>query len=73
MSARYTCWGSVRGTCGILHRSIDTAQAHVERDRASCASLGGGAYSDRDVYTATADGRPDTWCNPYDGDDEVRS
>ena len=46
----YTTEGSIRGSCGHRHRSIETAQKCVERDRRACASLAGGAYySDRCV------------------------
>lgn len=45
----YEARGSVRGSCGHVHRTIAGAFACCERDARSCASLGGGAYSDRGV------------------------
>jgi hypothetical protein len=53
---RYTCIGSVRGCCGVAHRTLEGAAAHCERDQRACASLGGGAYSDRRVQRL--DGAP---------------
>ena len=47
----YKCVGSVRGTCGIAHRSLAAAHECCARDRRKCAGLGGGAYSDRRVVT----------------------
>ena len=46
---RYHASGSVRGSCGHAHRSIETAERCRRRDSAACSSLGGGAYSDRVV------------------------
>lgn len=45
----YTTTGEVRGECGHTHRTYAAALACVSRDRRDCASLGGGAYSDRHV------------------------
>jgi hypothetical protein len=42
---RYTCFGPVRGACGVRHRSLDTAIACLRRDRQGCVYHGG--YSDR--------------------------
>ena len=53
---RYHASGSVRGSCGHQHRSIETAERCRRRDAAACASLGGGAYSDRVVLRT--DGEP---------------
>jgi hypothetical protein len=47
MKTYYTTTGSVRGSCGHKHRSIEAAEACLEQDRRDCRSLGGGAYSDR--------------------------
>lgn len=44
----YITRGSVRGSCGHKHRSIETAAKCVKRDMGSCNSQGG--YSDRYVY-----------------------
>lgn len=52
----YTTRGSVRGGCGHRHKTIESALACAERDARACASLGGGAYSDRRV--ARTDGTP---------------
>jgi hypothetical protein len=48
----YTCRGSVRGSCGIKHRSIGAALRCQDQDQRACASQGG--YSDR--YTSLASG-----------------
>ena len=45
----YCAHGSVRGRCAHSHRTIVAAFACAQRDAASCARLGGGAYSDRTV------------------------
>ena len=42
----YTCWGSVRGGCGIAHRSLQAAAACIRRDARGCKRQGG--YSDRE-------------------------
>ena len=47
--AVYEARGSVRGSCGHIHRSIGAAVRCARKDQASCARLGGGAYSDRVV------------------------
>lgn len=52
----YVAKGSVRGSCGHSHRSLRTATACAARDAKACASLGGGAYSDR--IAVRADGVP---------------
>lgn len=52
---RYVSWGSVRGF-GPTRDSEAEAEADVRRDGADCASLGGGAYSDRQVYAVDEDG-----------------
>ena len=43
------CVGSVRGWCGVKHTSIDAAVQCLRSDQSGCASLGGGAYSDRTI------------------------
>jgi len=46
--AYYTCRGSVRGACGVRHRTRETAQACCDRDGRGCrAGHGRAAYSDR--------------------------
>jgi hypothetical protein len=45
----YTTHGSVRGGCGHTHRTLDATERCRQRDADECASLGGGAYSDRQV------------------------
>ena len=52
----YTCIGSVRMECGVVHRSYDVAARHVEEDRRVCIAIGGGAYSDRRIYQIDEDG-----------------
>lgn len=44
---RWKCYGSIRGDCGVVHRSEQAAQAHCAEDGMHCVALGGGAYSDR--------------------------
>lgn len=51
-STRWTCDGSVRGCCGVLHRTLDAAQAHCDKDggdvsRAYPSTYPTRAYSDR--------------------------
>jgi hypothetical protein len=45
----YKTVGPVRGGCGHRHRSLKTATECLKKDQRACASLGGGAYSDRCV------------------------
>lgn len=52
----YTTRGSVRGTCGHKHKTIEAAVKCQTRDAVRCGSLGGGAYSDRIVVRT--DGEP---------------
>lgn len=48
--ATYTCRGSVRGACGVTHKSIDTAiKCCAQDDRDVKRGHGGNAYSDRRV------------------------
>lgn len=44
----YTCAGSVRGNCGIAHKSLRTAAHCCKSDSVYCSRTGG--YSDRAVY-----------------------
>lgn len=44
----YVCDGSVRGTCGHMHKTLDSAKRCLDRDSDGCASQGG--YSDRSIY-----------------------
>ena len=41
----YTCVGSVRGACGVLHATAEEAERHIFADANACAKQGG--YSDR--------------------------
>lgn len=43
----WVVWGPIRGECGHAHRTHSSAAKCLERDRAQCRRLGGGAYSDR--------------------------
>lgn len=43
--AKWTCRGSIRGECGVTHRSAAAAEAHCARDGRDCREAGG--YSDR--------------------------
>jgi len=45
----YVCAGPVRGDCGHTHRTLSGAARCLHNDRASCRTLGGGAYSDRRI------------------------
>ena len=53
---RYDVRGSVRGTISTNHRTLSGAVRSMLRDARSCASLGGGAYSDAGVERS--DGEP---------------
>jgi len=68
MATTYTCSGSVRGCCGVTHRTIDAARRCCDRDQRGCASLGGGAYSDRSVV-ASDGGETRTWDEQCDAAD----
>ena len=51
---KYTCEGSVRGKCGIIHRTRAAAEAHCDADHRACRALNGSgsltqSYSDRRV------------------------
>ena len=54
-TTRYTTEGSVRGSCGHRHRTLDAARACLRRDENGCASQGG--YSDRVITDADGSGR----------------
>jgi hypothetical protein len=44
----YTCRGSVRGCCGVKHRTYGAARAHCEQDHRDVVKGNGrGSYSDR--------------------------
>lgn len=45
----YIVYGSVRGLVSE-HRSVQAARASADNDRRDCGRLGGGAYSDVNVY-----------------------
>ena len=49
---RFTCLGSVRGCCGQIHLEKEDAANCVQVDREACWSLGGGAYSDREIVSS---------------------
>ena len=55
VGTHYRCVGSVRGWCGVRHRSNHAAIRCRERDSNGCASQGG--YSDRVVCLCDDDGR----------------
>ena len=45
---KWTCIGSVRGSCGIAHRTREASQAHCRQDNRDCkVGCGQNAYSDR--------------------------
>ena len=48
MTTTYTTEGSVRGSCGHKHRTLQGAADCLKRDAAGCRSQGG--YSDRSLY-----------------------
>ena len=41
----YTTWGPIRGCCGHLHRTYETAVRCISRDHRGCVKQGG--YTDR--------------------------
>lgn len=47
----YTTEGSIRGSCGHKHRTIETARKCLQEDQAGCRSQGG--YSDRRIVEQT--------------------
>jgi hypothetical protein len=50
---RYVCVGNVRGHCGHIHRSIETAETCCLNDQKKCIGPIGSltrSYSDRIVY-----------------------
>jgi hypothetical protein len=47
---RYVCVGSVRGSCGVAHRSLDAAIKCLDDDGRWCRRQGG--YSDRHIEYA---------------------
>jgi hypothetical protein len=44
---RWTCKGSVRGSCGIKHRSRGAAERCCDKDGRDCDAGSPGSYSDR--------------------------
>ncbi len=57
----YTCWGSVRGCCGVLHGSKETADDHALFDQRQAsahnqANRPDQAYSDRTYYRVNEEG-----------------
>jgi hypothetical protein len=50
----WTTYGSVRGGCGHLHRTVEAAARCRQRDAHGCAVQGG--YSDRAVMAVGRDG-----------------
>jgi hypothetical protein len=46
----YSTHGSVRGSCGHEHRSVEAAARCLRKDMADCVSVGG--YSDRSVVAS---------------------
>ena len=47
--AKYIVFGTMRGLVSE-HRKLYVARLSAEKDRKSCGSLGGGAYSDVAIY-----------------------
>ncbi len=47
---KFTCKGSVRDNCGVMHRSYKAAMQHIEKDaREVKAGHGANAYTDRRI------------------------
>lgn len=49
---KYECYGSVRGSCGVVHRSREAAERHCQEDHAAIRrryplTFPTSAYSDR--------------------------
>jgi len=59
MKKYYTCWGDVRGCCGIAHRSIEAAQRCIEEDQKGCEGQGG--YSDREIRVVESPGEIESY------------
>ena len=51
----FTTYGSVRGCCGHLHKTIAAAETCLQRDQNGCGGQGG--YSDREVVEVGEDDR----------------
>ncbi len=58
MNITYTTDGSVRGTCGHKHRTVEAAYKCLEEDQQGCESQGG--YSDRHVEQTDGDDLTDS-------------
>lgn len=50
---RFATWGPVRGSCGHLHQTQETAERCADADRRACHIHGG--YSDRVVRRIEGD------------------
>lgn len=50
---KYTTLGTVRGSCGHNHKTIQAAYNCLRKDQKDVNSLGGGAYSDRIIVRAS--------------------
>ena len=74
-SSYYTCQGSVRGGCGVHHRTHLAAYRHCRRDILDCASLSRPGsltrtYSDRHVVAVgREEGREEDYLDYYWGHD----
>lgn len=64
LKAGYITIGSVRGACPHIHRTIEAAQACLDRDQRGCASQHG--YSDRRIVRVDGDY---SWDLDEDGSD----
>lgn len=64
LKAGYITIGSVRGACPHVHRTIESAQACLDRDQRGCSMQGG--YSDRRIVRVDGDY---AWDIDYDGSD----
>lgn len=59
MGLSYTTRGSVRGSCGHLHRTAVAAQECLSRDARGCHSQGG--YSDRSIVEIETHNESGEW------------
>ncbi len=70
MKVRYTTVGSVRGTCGHNHLTVEAAARCGAKDDRGCAVAGG--YSDREVVKLVDGEREEMTEEEYQAVSDVR-
>jgi hypothetical protein len=64
----YERHGEINGTCDHYHRTLAGAVECLRRNQRACHALGGGAYSDAEVYEITDGVRRLVQAAEYDED-----